>query len=187
MNTTTSQLKEWVKKYSGALYDWALRKTGDAHLAADLVQDTFLAAAENAATFEGRSAPKTWLFGILKNKIAAYYRRLLRQPTTLPGDEHLDRFFRPDGSWWPHLRPSPWPDNLEALTNNPDFNQILDRCIAQLPLSMQACIRLKFLEGKRGPDICEELGVSAANYWQLVHRAKIQLRHCLQTNWFDRQ
>lgn len=187
MKNRSADLKSWVKEYSNALFAYALQKIGDTHIAEDLVQDTFLAAATSMDLFEGRSSPKTWLFGILKNKIAGHYRQTIRQATTPSSNDILDRFFLPDGSWSPHLRPSPWPDNLESLTNDPEFNQVLDECIGNLPPAMQACIRLKFLDEKKGPEICAELAISAANYWQLVHRAKILLRQCLQENWFDRQ
>ena len=37
---------------------------------------------------------------------------------------------------------------------------------------------------KKGEEICEELGVSPTNFWQIIHRAKLQLRECVDTNWF---
>jgi len=49
---------------------------------------------------------------------------------------------------------------------------------------MNACIRLKFLDEKKGEQICQELGLSTTNYWQLIHRAKLQLRDCLEKYWF---
>ena len=41
----------------------------DAPAAEDVVQSTFLTFFEKAATFEGRSRVRTWLFGILYRKI----------------------------------------------------------------------------------------------------------------------
>jgi hypothetical protein len=29
------------------------------------------------------------------------------------------------------------------------------------------------------------LGLSSTYYWQLVHRAKLKLRDCIQKNWFN--
>jgi RNA polymerase sigma-70 factor (ECF subfamily) len=31
--------------------------------------------------------------------------------------------------------------------------------------------------------ICSELKVSDANFWVIIHRAKVNLRSCLQKNW----
>ena len=65
-----SLIKSLVDNYSDMLYQWAVYRVSDEKLAEDLVQDTFLAAIEGLEKFKGTSAIKTWLFGILNNKIA---------------------------------------------------------------------------------------------------------------------
>ncbi|MBL7111955.1 MAG: RNA polymerase subunit sigma, partial [Bacteroidales bacterium] len=62
MEKTTITLTDWVEKYTSDLYSWALHKVSDPELASDLVQDTFLAAAEKTGSFKEESKPKTWLF-----------------------------------------------------------------------------------------------------------------------------
>jgi RNA polymerase sigma factor (sigma-70 family) len=42
----------------------------DQHLAEDAVQDALMGAMKNAASFKRSSSLKTWVFAILKNKIA---------------------------------------------------------------------------------------------------------------------
>ncbi len=187
MRKAPPELTEWVREYTDVLYAWALRKTGDRHLAEDLVQDTFLAAAEGIQNFEGKSSPGTWLLAILKYKIANHYRRAINRNTAHPGDDIMQTFFAANGHWKNSARPAGWQGPQEKLLEDAEFNDILSRCIRHLPESMQACIRLKFLEEKKGAEICQELGVSQTNYWQLVHRAKLQLRKCLEDNWFIKQ
>jgi RNA polymerase sigma factor (sigma-70 family) len=77
---SNNHLKEWVDKYTDDLFSWALHKVSDTELAQDLVQDTFLAAAEKIDGFKGDSAPKTWLYSILNHKIIDHYRKKVRQP-----------------------------------------------------------------------------------------------------------
>lgn len=180
-----TELAEWVRLYTKDLYAWAFRKTSDRELSEDLVQETFLAAAENMAAFKKESQPKTWLVGILKNKIADHYRKVLRQGTVtlLPGDGFA-AFFASGGHWQQATVPQPWSGGAEQLTDLPAFNKVLDDCIKNLPSMMNACIRLKFLDEKKGELICQELGITTTNYWQLIHRAKLQLRGCLERNWF---
>jgi RNA polymerase sigma-70 factor (ECF subfamily) len=33
-------------------------------------------------------------------------------------------------------------------------------------------------------EICKELAVTPTHCWVLLHRARMALRECLQTNWF---
>lgn len=55
----TINLTSLVETYTSELYSWALYKVSDVELAKDLVQDTFLAAAEKLDSFQGISTPKT--------------------------------------------------------------------------------------------------------------------------------
>ena len=68
-------LPQWVESYTENLHSWAFHKVSDGELAKDLVQDTFLAAAEKIESFKGDSSPKTWLFSILNHKIIDHYRK----------------------------------------------------------------------------------------------------------------
>ncbi len=180
-----AQLISWVNQYTDELYGWAFLKTADRHLAEDLVQETFLAAAEGLPHFRQDSHPKTWLFGILKNKIADHFRRKLQEQTQqLTSPEDTAGFFETDGHWHTTSRPLVWAEATEHLTDSPAFNKVLNHCLEHLPVIMQTCIRLKFLDEKKGAAICQELGISTTNYWQLVHRGKLQLRECLEKNWF---
>jgi len=60
------KIESLVDQYTDDLLSWASYKVSDSELAKDLVQDTFLAAAEKISSFKGESSPKTWLFSILK-------------------------------------------------------------------------------------------------------------------------
>jgi RNA polymerase sigma-70 factor (ECF subfamily) len=181
-----TELSDWVKQYTKELYAWAFQKTSDRELSEDLVQETFLAAAEGMASFRRESQPKTWLYGILKNKIAEHYRKFLRQgiTTSLPSDD-VSTFFGSNGRWNKAARPQTWEGEVENLTDLPAFNKVFDGCIEHLPATMNACIRLKFLDEKKGKQICQELGLTSTNYWQLIHRGKLHLRDCLEKYWFS--
>jgi DNA-directed RNA polymerase specialized sigma24 family protein len=52
-------IKNWVSEFTDELYKWAYYKTSSSTMAEDLVQDTFLAAAEKMSSFRGDSSPKT--------------------------------------------------------------------------------------------------------------------------------
>lgn len=182
-NTRTGNIAEWVESYSGELYSWALYKISDHELAQDLVQDTFLAAAEKVDGFLGNSTPKTWLFSILNNKIIDVYRKKAKQP--LVTDNNLfSGWFNAEEGWMPGKMPHDWHEE-ENLLDNVEFRNILKDCLDELPEKWNACVNLKFMENKKGEDICQETGITPTNFWQIIHRAKLQLRDCVEVNWFE--
>lgn len=175
-------LKSWVNLYSDSLYSFAFYKVNDKETAEDLVQETFLAVLNSFNKYEGKSEPKTWLFAILKNKIADHYRKSFRksEKTTVS----FDNFFDENGDWIAEQRPQIWKTEDENLLDNPNFKKTLTNCLDKLPQQWNAAIVLKFLEEKESNEICQELSVSPTNFWQIIHRAKLQLRKCLELNWF---
>jgi RNA polymerase sigma-70 factor (ECF subfamily) len=178
-------IKCWVELYSDNLYSWALHKTTSKEIAEDLVQETFMAAVQSFGKFEGKSNPKTWLFAILNNKINDYHRNNFRKPT-LTDDSILQVFFDKDEQWKAEERPRNWEDESENLFDDAEFQKAFESCMRKLPGSWYSAIQLKYLEEKNGELICQELGISPTNFWQILHRAKLQLRKCLELNWFKK-
>ena len=90
------------------MLSYAARQLGDDELAEDVVQDAFVAAFDRADAFRGEAALKTWVFAILKNKIAdalrGRYRRQSREVSYVQdedpeGDDLEALLFRADGHW----------------------------------------------------------------------------------------
>lgn len=177
-------LQDWVSRFTSELLSWAFYKVSDSELAKDLVQDTFLAASEKFETFREESSPKTWLFSILNYKIIDHYRQKVRQPKNYD-QQSLSEYFAEDGEWLSRKKPSGWDENELHLLDNEDFNLILKACIEELPEKWSLSIRLKYLMNKKGEDICQELNITPTNFWQIMHRAKLQLRECIETNWLN--
>lgn len=185
MVTNKNDLSAWVETYTTDLYSWAFHKVSNAALAADLVQDTFLAAAEKLDTFKGNSSPKTWLFSILNHKIIDYYRKKVKQAVHVE-DQSFSTFFSNHGDWKENRKPKDWHEEGEQhLLDDTDFQQVLKRCMDALPEKWNACMKLKYLTEKNGDEICQELDITPSNFWQMVHRAKLQLRDCVEKNWYN--
>ncbi len=176
-------LKNWVNEFTNELYKWAYYKTSSAETAEDLVQETFLAAAEKLNTFKGNSSAKTWLYSILNHKIIDYYRKKVNRPVAIERDI-ISTYFDEDGSWQKNRRPKAWQDEESHLLDDENFRQVLKKCLEALPEKWNTCVKLKYFTEKRGGDICQELGIAPTNFWQIVHRAKLQLRDCIENNWF---
>lgn len=182
-----SDPEEWVDKHGDYLFRVALLRVQDRQLAEDMVQETFLAALKAYPSFQGKSSERTWFVSILKRKIIDYYRKNSRlvsfeNPEPLP--DFIEQGER-QGRWKEGAAPLEWGENpLKALEQN-EFRAILQRCIAELKESLAAVFTLREIDGKSTEEICKELDISASNLWVMLHRARTQLRRCLEINWFS--
>ncbi|OIP84940.1 MAG: hypothetical protein AUK44_01035 [Porphyromonadaceae bacterium CG2_30_38_12] len=181
---SNKNITHWVNEFTSELYNWAYFKTSSVHIAEDLVQDTFLVAAERIHSFQGDSSPKTWLFSILNHKIIDFYRKKAKSPIVL-GNDTISTFFDDNEGWHDEKAPKEWHEEESNLLDDEEFNDTLKKCLDALPDKWSACVKLKYLTEQSGEDICQELGISTTNFWQIVHRAKLQLRNCIENNWFN--
>lgn len=187
--------QNWTDKYADDLYGYALSKSSSTELAEDFVQETFLSALNGIKNFKGNSSERTWLFSILKNKIADHYRKAstryeVSDNSFMQGDESrsfLDLFFDNGGEWTKQAKPKQWSADEGNILDDKDFQLAMQKCVGKLPANWHTAITLKFLEEKDSDDICKELNVSASNYWVIMHRAKLMLRTCLEKTWFKLQ
>lgn len=178
-------LKSWVTLYSDSLYSWALHKTSSREIAEDLVQETFLAALQAFEKFQNKSHPKTWLFAILNNKIHDFYRKNFRNPVSRETD-NISEIFDDSGQWKKEERPQSWQVDEGHLLDDVTFRETLQQCMDKLPEKWYSTIRLRYLKQKSGEEVCQELGITSTNLWQILHRTKLQLRKCLEQNWFKK-
>ena len=181
-------LNEWVNHYADYLLQWAIFRTGRKEEAEDLVQETFIAAQKGFDQFKRESSPKTWLVSILKNKITDFYRKSSKQVLSQFSDSEADSIildqFDNYSNWKVNQRPKVWTSEPDSLLDNADFLRILKFCQSDLPLNYNLVLSLKYLEDKSAEEICQELDITSSNYWQLIHRAKLKLKKCLEIRWF---
>ena len=185
MKYDLSSPDEWLPQYGDMLYRYALIRVRDSELAADLVQDTLLAALKAQDSFMGQASEQTWLVGILKHKMMDFFRKSSREKTEamgdgLPDNDH-DDFFDQQGSWQIDL--SVWSKPDKALEQE-EFMVVLQQCIDRLPSKLAQAFMLRELDGLDSEKICEVMGISVNNFWVMLSRVRLQLRRCLDVNWF---
>lgn len=173
----------WVNDYSDYLYNWALYKSSSKEIAEDLVQDTFVIATNSFEKFEGKSSPKTWLVSILNNLLYEHYRKKAKQKNKI--DLDISDFFKENSHWNEDNMPSEDFEN-ENLLDDSYFQIVLGDCMSKLPEKWNSVIKLKYLTDQKAEQICKDLDISKTNYWQMVHRAKIHLRKCIEQNYFNK-
>ena len=179
---------QWVSKYADYLYCYAISRVNEEEQARDLIQETFLAALEKIDKFEGRSSESTWLTAILKNKIVDIYRKkssgLAKRTDVLHAEQEQHDFFdEADGHWNPVHIPRLFGLEEQDTILNKEFVRILQACMQKLPALWLAVFTMKHMEDQPTEIICSDLKVTPSNFWVIIHRAKLNLRACLQKNW----
>ena len=170
----------WLEQYGDGLYRYARARVASRELAEDLVQETLLAALRSQDRFANRSSVRTWLFSILRHKIVDHYRGIVA--AWADTEDRSTRDFTADGLW--SQAPSPWKSPETALMDQ-EFRNVLDGCIGALPPSLAQAFVLRELEQIEIADLSKTLGLTAGNLRVRLYRARMLLRECLETRWFE--
>jgi RNA polymerase sigma-70 factor (TIGR02943 family) len=179
--TKEQRFKNWVQEYSDMLYTYTIVRGFDHDNAKDFVQETFCSAWRNMEGFEGKASAKNWLFVILKNKITDHYRKVSTHINVQLSE--YDTNFDESGHWAKLSFPKELTIDPDDASDQNEFEQILTNCGLKLSKIQKAVFFMKYLDDLERDDICFQLSITHDNYWTLLHRAKVQLRACLQKNW----
>jgi RNA polymerase sigma-70 factor (ECF subfamily) len=161
---------ELVMLHADRVYG-ALRRFGLNDGEADEVsQEVFLRAWRGLARFEERAQFSTWLYRIAFNE--AQRRRSRRAlPRAAPDADGNDPIAALPES--PDLAP-------DAQTLSHEFEQIVDRSLAQLPAEWRDAVVLRDIEGLSTEEAAEVIGVRQAAFKSRLHRGRMQLRSLLE-------
>lgn len=178
VNIDTSQ---WVDLYADDLFSYAYYRVNSRALANDFVQETFLSALKAIDRFEAKSTVKTWLFSILKRKIIDYWRQQdARKTKAMSNYTSSDE---EDSSWLEDFGAKGDNAEVEDKIEQDELRQALLACIGNLSPKWKGIIIDKYLEEKDSEEICNEYEISPSNFWVIVHRAKAELKKCMEIKW----
>jgi RNA polymerase sigma-70 factor (TIGR02943 family) len=181
----TLNTNKWIDNYADYLYNYSISRVNNSDLAKDLVQDTFFAGLKSAKNFQGKASERTWLVSILKRKIIDHYRKI----NSKKGQAEIRMSFYEDGenegSWLEERVPQSWDNASEKKIENEELRNQLELCINKLPEKYAMVFRMKTIQEFETEEICKELGITSSNLWVIIHRARTQLRKCMEDNWFN--
>ncbi len=144
-----------------AVERFVARRVWDPHLAADLTADVFLAAINDASSYDRRrGTPAAWLFGIARNVVLSELRRAARERRAnariegrrLLDDDDVARL----------------QERIDAEARGRELHDALDI----LPDGERAVFELVALDGLPPREAAHALGISAVTARVRLHRAR---------------
>jgi RNA polymerase sigma-70 factor, ECF subfamily len=126
------------------VYRFALRITGDASSAEDVVSEVFLQVWRQADRFESRAQVSTWLLAIARNKSLSEVRR--RSANYSDGET---------------IEIEDTADDLEISAHNRSRSELIRRCLSQLSAVQREVIDLVYYHEKSVADVAKIVGVPA--------------------------
>ena len=176
---------KWINNYADYLFNYAVVRVNDGDLAKDLVQETFYAGLRSAKNFLGKSTERTWLVSILKRKVIDHYRKTNSEKGQAEVRMNFYDTGENEGSWIEERVPQSWDNASEKTIENQELKTQLEVCIDNLPEKYAMVFRMKTIQEFETEEICKELDITASNLWGIIHRARTQLRKCMEDNWFN--
>lgn len=156
--------RELYNAHAPRVFRLAYRLTGDAELAREFTQDTFVRAFQRLADFRGDAAFSTWIHRITITVVANAMRKVrrLRERETDLAD--LDAVL---------------PVNSSVRRLDPDLRDRLAKAIDALPEIYRITLIMHDMEGYTHTEIAEVLGVAEGTCKSRLSAARAQLRAAL--------
>jgi RNA polymerase sigma-70 factor, ECF subfamily len=157
-----------MERYGERVYRFAHAMTRNATAAEDVRQQVFIEAYRDLARFERRSALRTWLFAIVRNRCLDFTKMQRR--------------------WWRRFKNDP-PDEPEV--EPPDFDRgriarLLATCLEKLAPAAREAVVLRYIEELAYEEASAITGDLAGTLQQRVGRALPVLRRCVDSKLRER-
>jgi RNA polymerase sigma-70 factor (ECF subfamily) len=157
-----------VSRYRKELFNFLVRFTGDAALAEDVFQETFLQLHLSAATFDPQRRLKPWLFTIAANKARDAMRSRGRRQAapldaTVGGGEG-------DRTSYADLMPANIPQPDDALENL-ETRQAVQSIVDGMPENLRTVLMLSYFHDFPYKEIADILGVPLGTVKSRLHAA----------------
>lgn len=165
-----SALEELYGRYAPSAFGLALRVTGDATLAQDVVQDAFLALWDRPRAFDPDRGPlRTWLLALVHHRAVDAVRREAR--------------LRERATRAANLEPPAVEDPADEVVEDADLAERRRRvreALAGLPADQRRVIEMAYFDGKTQPEIASELKIPLGTVKTRTFAAMRRLRAAME-------
>ena len=164
-----------VERYQRKIYGMALGMVRDPDDARDVVQDAFLKAWKNLASFQGQSAFYTWLYRIAINVCIDRARSSKRAPK-VEFDEAIDR--EEEGS--SGISPQRLGFDPAQAVRDREIRERVQAAIVQLSPTHRAVLLLREVEGLAYKEIAETMQCSEGTVMSRLFHARKRMQEMLR-------
>jgi RNA polymerase sigma-70 factor (ECF subfamily) len=161
----------------------------DSQVAAEIVQETWVAVLRSLDAFEGRSSLRTWVFTILANCARRRAKSEARSApfSSLDGgareESELNRFFAANhprwASCWATIN-TRWEALPEEALSRAEADAAMIETLRALPPNHSVVITLRDIEGWSSQEVSTLLRITPGNQRVLLHRARLAVRRALE-------
>lgn len=163
-NGERNAFSELVRTHARGVFNVVYRMCGDALIAEDAAQETFIRAWQNISSYRPQTSLRNWLYRIAFN---AGTDMLRKDKRVLPGD--IDEMQLPDD------RPGP-----ESLASQNERTVLVQKAILSLPDASRAVLVLKEYEGMSYREIADALDIPIGTVMSRLNYARKLLKEKLE-------
>lgn len=133
--------------------------------------------------FKGEANERTWLTAILKRKVIDYYRKINsnkgKAEVRINSSEEES-----EGAWLENKVADPFDKTAEDQMENEELGLAIHNCLSKLNTKQAEVFKMKTILNIETDVICNELNITASNFWVMIHRARTALAECLEKHWY---
>ncbi len=167
-----------VLHYQQTAYNVVLRMLGDRDAAADVTQDTFIAAFRAIQSFRGGSSFRAWLLRIASNQACDYWRRANRHPLDSL-DDVMDEDEPHGASMLGTLVATEQAANPEEFLLNQELQALIQKALQELPLDQRVAVILCDVQGLSYEEIAASTQTTLGTVRSRIARGRARLRDYL--------
>ena len=167
-NGERNAFSELVRIHTRGVFNVVYRMCGDALVAEDAAQETFIRAWQNLTSYRPQTSLRNWLYRIAFN---AGMDMLRKEKRILPTD--IEEMHLPDD------RPGP-----EAMASQNERARLVQKAILSLPDASRAVLVLKEYEGMSYREIADALDIPIGTVMSRLNYARKLLKENLEPKLF---
>jgi RNA polymerase sigma-70 factor (ECF subfamily) len=164
-----------VSRYQDKVYGLAVRLSGNASDAEEILQDAFLQVYRKISQFRSEAKFSTWLYRIATNS-ALMHRRANKRHQAEPLDDYLPKFSEDGHFDYSTIIGLDLADRADDLLERQEIAEKTLAAVARLSDTYRETFVLRDIEGLSTEEVSEILGIDPGVVRTRLHRARLMMR-----------